>query len=433
MQLAAAQVLRDVIDQGRSLDKTLVTNEKRLPQGQCALLRELAFGGCRHYHYLDGVLQSLLAKPIRNKDRIVHFLLVVSLYRLGFMRTPDHAAVDQAVKALNFSKQFWARGLVNGVLRTYLRQRGEKGQDGEPGYERKLTAAQQARFSPYLFAEIAKSWPEQNKAIFAASIQKPPMILRVNLRAVSRVDYLALLAEHRMPAVASEESETGIVLQQPVTVEQIPKFAQGWVSVQDESAQLCIPQLLLAPRQEVLDGCAAPGGKTCAILESKPSVSLTAVDLPERVEAIQQNLSRIGLQAEIKDGQLQELDQWWEGSQWDRILLDMPCSGSGVIRRHPDILHRREPGDLQRFAAQQLSLLQTAWPLLQREGYLLYVTCSILPIENDGVIAEFLALTEDAKVSAITGLKGVETTYGVQRLPGLHQGDGFYYCRLNKL
>ena len=434
LQLAAAHVLRDVIDQGRSLDKTLTSHEKRVGEDRHALLQEMTFGGCRYYYYLDGLLSGLLDKPIRNKDRIVHFLLVVGLYQLAFMRTPNHAAVDQTVKALVASKQSWARGLVNGVLRAYLRQSAGQPK-GSLGYSagKTLSTSQQCSFPPFLFSEIQKHWPEYAARIFAASIQKPPMILRVNLGAVSREDYLRRLADSDMAARATGESQSGVVIDQPVGVDKLPGFTQGWVSVQDESAQLCIPQLRLSPLQHVLDGCAAPGGKTCAILESEPDVVMTAVDLPERVDAIQQNLHRLGLQAEIKDGELEALEQWWDGSQWDRILLDVPCSGSGVIRRHPDILHRREPGDLERFAAQQVALLNTAWPLLKEGGCLLYVTCSIMPVENDGVIARFLSEIDDAIVSPLAGPLGIATDYGIQRLPGVHEGDGFYYCRLDKM
>ena len=436
LQFAAAQVLREVIDQGRSLDKTLQSHQSRVDSSQWPVLRELAFGGCRYYCLLDGVLGHLLSKPIRNKDRLVHFLLVAGLYQIAFMRTPDHAAVNQTVKALEASKQSWARGLVNGVLRGYLRTANNDQDQGVSsmvfdGYQ--LSPAARASFSPFLFAQLSTDWPDQAKQIAAASIEKPPMILRVNLTKVSREDYIGLLEADKLVATVTEESETGIILQQPVTVDKLPKFNQGWVSVQDESAQLCVGAMNILPGHLILDGCAAPGGKTCAMLEAEPTCIVTAVDLPERVESIKENLERIGLQAEIKDGELEQVEQWWEGEQWDRILLDVPCSGSGVIRRHPDILHRREPGDLERFAAQQKKLLLTAWPLLKKGGQLLYVTCSIMNIENDHVIDDFLGMVQDIEVAPVSSIKGVKTKWGIQRLPGLQQGDGFYYCRLNKL
>lgn len=210
-------------------------------------------------------------------------------------------------------------------------------------------------------------------------------------------------------------------------------FAEGWVSVQDESAQLCTGEMFLAPGQRVLDACAAPGGKTCAVLEAEPLVKLTAVDLPERIETIKQNLARVGLQAELRDSGLEEYSDWWDGKYYDRILLDVPCSGTGVIRRHPDIRHRRQQGDFERFSAQQLDLLEDAWPMLAGSGMLLYVTCSIMPAENDEVIRQFIARHSDASVQLIDTIAGINTEYGIQRLPGVHSGDGFYYCRLNKL
>jgi len=430
LQLVAAHVLRDVIDQGRALDRTIDTEASRLKPEQRSLLMEMAYGGCRFYSYFDGLLGRLLEKPVRRKDRMVHFLMVVGLYQLKFMRTPDHAAVNQTVKALSASKQSWARGLVNGVLRGFLRQ-VEKGELDQ--FEQLLTPAQQAAFPQFLHDAIVAAWPEQATQVFAASNQKPPMTLRVNSQKTTREGYLEMLASHDFNATPTPESDTGIVLEQPLPVTELPFFKEGWVSVQDESAQLCTGEMRLANGMRVLDGCAAPGGKTCAMLEAEPGITLTAVDLPERVESIQQNLDRLGLDATILDMGLEEYGDWWDGKPWDRILLDVPCSGSGVIRRHPDIRHRRQPGDLERFASQQLELLDTAWNMLAPGGALLYVTCSILPGENDEVIEGFLDRVSGAGVDAVNGVGGIETRYGRQRLPGFHTGDGFYYCRLVKL
>jgi 16S rRNA (cytosine967-C5)-methyltransferase len=430
VQLCAAHILRDVIDQGRSLDKTLRSQAVRTAASQRPLLQELAYGGCRHYYYLDGLMARLLAKPIRKKDRMVHFLLVIGLYQLAFMRTPNHAVVNQTVKALEASRQSWARGLLNGVLREYLRR---KEGDEISAMEQSLTPSQNCAFPPFLYQAISDCWADQAAEIFAASNQKPPMTLRINKQKTTRKDYLSLLNSRQMPALQTLDCDTGLVMKQPTTVDKLPMFAEGWVSVQDESAQLCTAALLLQPGLRVLDACAAPGGKTCAILESEPGIQLTAIDLPERVEGIRQNLERTGLQAEIQDAGLEQFADWWDGKPWDRILLDVPCSGTGVIRRHPDIRHRRLPGDFERFARQQLDLLNIAWPMLGKSGILLYVTCSIMTIENDQVIENFVAGNENVTVEPINHIQGLETRYGLQRLPGVHDSDGFYYCRLRKL
>ena len=430
MQLLAAHMLRDVVDRLRSLDRVIESEVSRVAPELKPSLMELAYGSCRYYYYLNGVLSQLLAKPIRRKDRMVHFLLIVGLYQLTYMRVPDHAAVDETVQALETSKQSWARGLVNGVLRNYARQRD----DGSlVELKTRLPESVIASFPTFLFNTIRGFWAEHADTVFTASIQKPPMTLRVNRQKTTREKYLALLDAKNIGAVPTSESHCGISLDKPIQVDRVPKFSEGWVSVQDESAQLCTLELDLAANQRVLDACAAPGGKTCAILEREPSVTLTAVDLPERIESVRQNLSRIGLDANLKDTGLEAYADWWDGEVWDRILLDVPCSGTGVIRRHPDILHRRQEGDFDRFAGQQLNFLKDAWPMLAKGGLLLYVTCSIIPIENDEVIREFLTHHTDASVQQIKTINGMQTDFGIQRLPGVHPGDGFYYCRLVKL
>ncbi len=430
LQLVAAHVLRDVVDQGRSLDRTLETESERLDAAQKPALHEMAYGGLRFYNYLEGLLEQLIEKPIRRKDRMVHFLLIVGLYQLKFMRTPDHAAVNQTVKGLAASKQSWAKGLVNGVLRQFLRiMESNKLVD----LENKLSPAQRVAFPDFFHSTILDAWPDLSAQIFEASNQKPPLTLRINRQKTKREEYLKLLSEKKTEGVETKDSALGVVISQPKPVADLPMFNEGWVSVQDESAQLCTKAMQLEKNLRVLDGCAAPGGKTCAMLESEPSLNMTAVDLPERIFSIEQNLERLGLNAVVRDMGLEEYSDWWDEQPWDRILLDVPCSGSGVIRRHPDIRHRRQPGDLERFASQQLALLETAWVMLAERGLLLYVTCSLLPQENDDVIGAFLAKEPNAKVTPLSSVGGLETQFGRQRLPGVHQGDGFYYCLLTKL
>ncbi len=423
-------MLRDVIDQGRSLDQTLQAQERRVKPDQVGALREIGFGGCRYYCHLDGIISSLLSRPIRKKDRMVHFLMVAGLYQIIHMRVPDHAAVNQSVAALGASRQAWARGLVNGVLRGYLRIRD----DGRlMELEKALAPAQHASLPVHLHEWILEAWPNHAGSIFRAFNERPPMTLRINRLKTTREGYRALLDDRGIVAEITRDSPVGMNLACPSGVGDLPMFEEGWVSVQDESAQLCVAAMGLRPGLRVLDACAAPGGKTCAILESEPGVRLTAVDLPERAGGIRQNLRRIGLQVELRAGSLEELVDWREWDPWDCILLDVPCSGTGVIRRHPDIRHRRLPGDLERFATQQQHLLETAWELLAPGGTLLYVTCSIMPRENDCVVDGFLRRYSGARVDPLAGIPGLATRHGIQRLPGVHDGDGFYYCRLGKL
>ncbi len=430
LQLQAAHVLRDVIDQGRSLDRTLETIAVKLPAETKPALQEIAYGGVRYYSYFDGILSAMIDKPIRRKDRMVHFLLIAGMYQLRFMRTPEHAAVNQTVQALAASKQSWAKGLVNGVLRRFIR---EVEKDSLDSIEAGLAAHQRVAFPEFLFSEIMQAWPEQADAIFSGSNERPPLTLRINQQKTTREDYLTLLQSKDIEAIKTADSESGVIVAKPRPVQDLPMFNEGWVSVQDESAQLCVTGMELSPGLRVLDGCAAPGGKTCAMLETEPTLEMTAVDLPERVESIEQNLSRLGLNATVRDMGLEEYSDWWDQRLWNRVLLDVPCSGSGVIRRHPDIRHRRQPGDLERFATQQLEMLETAWQMLETGGILQYVTCSILPQENDDVIEQFLRKTGNAKHRQCDWAGGHETRFGRQRLPATGSSDGFYYCVLVKV
>ncbi len=430
LQIAAAHVLRYVIDQGRSLDQALASQADRIGSDQVGALREMGYGGCRHYGYLNQIISSLLPRPLRQKDRTIHFLLVVGLYQIIHMRVPDHAAVHETVAALNATRRTWARGLVNGVLRTFLREEDDAGSNG---FRSHRESAPRVRLPTHIYQWIQQAWPDHTDAICEAYGERPAMTLRVNRQKTTREHYLQLLQERHLPAERTSDSADGIHLVRPMNVDEIPRFLDGWVSVQDESAQLCTAAMCLRPALRVLDACAAPGGKACAMLESEPGIHLTAVDLPERMDSLWRNLQRIGLTAELQGNGLEALADWREHGLWDRILLDVPCSGIGVIRRHPDICYRRQPGDLERFAAQQLRLLELAWRLLVRGGRLLYVTCSILSQENDGVIDQFFDLHSEARAVPLTAVPGIRTRHGIQRLPGVHPGDGFFYCGLSKL
>lgn len=458
LQLAAANVLRLVVDHKLSLDDGL---DRYFPQvgENRSQLQELCYGGCRFYFHFDAVLRQLLKKPVKPKDRIIHFLLIGALYQINYMRTPDHAAVNQCVNALKKTNQAWAKNLVNGVLRNYLRdhkrlieeKHGKKPHSGHSGKTHSGTPmdttkmsggasmnnstelAHKRSFPDFFIDQFKQSWPEHYELILKASNARPPMTLRVNQRLNDRTSYAKSLEDLGIGFELTQNSDTGLTLTKPMPVEDIPGFLEGEVSVQDESAQMTISGLTLKPGQRILDGCAAPGGKTCAILEAQPDLaSVTAVDFKKRISGIKQNLERLKLTANLITGDVTHMDEWWDGVMFDSVLLDIPCSGSGVIRRHPDIKHRREPTDFAKFAEKQKQIITAGWEMLTPGGVLLYVTCSVLKQENDEVIGEFIKEYNDAQIESLDEHFGIETQFGRQRLPGIHPGDGFYFCRLNK-
>lgn len=441
MLLTAAQVLRAVVDDGERLTRAMDTyrpaelsandeakaDSKRMVQST-AKWTEICYGSCRFYIYLAAILETLLQKPLRARDRIIHFLLVGALYQLETMHTPPYAVVDQAVGALQSGAQAWASRLVNGVLRNFLRRR--------VAIKTALaTAPPHIRYAMphHFYHQLATAWPSHHPAIFTAANTKPPLTVRINQQRVSRADYRRMLGAAGIEHAPTPVSALGLTINPPRAVHQLPHFADGYASVQDESAQLILPAMQLRPNLRVLDACAAPGGKTALMLEAQPQLaSMLALDRPARIGRLHENLTRLGLTARVLATTLQEFQQTWRGALFDRILLDVPCSGSGIIRRHPDIRHRRRPHDFAQFADQQQTLLACAWPLLAPDGLLLYVTCSLLPVENDEVVAKFQREISDFAVQSLGTEFGVATQFGRQRLPGVHSGDGFYYCQLTK-
>ena len=423
--MSGALVIQRVVDGGESLDRALALEVEQF-DGNVSALKELSFGGCRHYIFLDGILSKLLSSPIRRKQRLLHFLLIGALYQKEFMQIPDHAVVNETVNCLSGARLSWGRKLVNGVLRNFIRNRET--------VIRSIDAGHVADgFPKHLHDLIKHDWPDYLDRIVAGSNHRPPLTLRVNRRINSRAQYESILIQEGVGFTPVSCSLTGITLDRPCPVQKIPGFADGRVSVQDESAQLVAAALTLSTGQRILDGCAAPGGKTCLILESvSGTLEVVAVDLPERVQGIRENLGRLKLNARVVAADLTRTESWWDGKSFDRILLDVPCSGSGVIRRHPDIKHRRRLSDIEKFAGQQTRMLDSAWPLLAPGGQLLYVTCSIFRAENDHVIGKFVNRRDDFELQSLGDEFGIATQFGRQRLPGVHPGDGFYYASIRK-
>jgi len=393
-----------------------------------ALLQELCYGVCRWYQRLNAQIDMLLDKPLKAKDIDVKILLLLGLYQLEFTRIPSHAAISETVEACKQLKKMSACGLINAILR-----RSQREKEAMLGDLNKKTDYLYSH--PYwLIKRLKHAWPDHWQDICIANNERAPMTLRVNGLRNSRAAYLAEVEAANIVATPCQFSPSAITLEKPSPVDSLPGFNQGHSSVQDEAAQLAATLLHLEPGQHVLDACAAPGGKTCHLLEAEPALtSLTALELDsERAKKIHQNLDRLNLCAKVVVGDASQPQQWWDNQNYDRILLDAPCSATGVIRRHPDIKLLRRDDDIPALAELQFEILCALWPLLKPRGILVYATCSVLPDENEQVIARFMEHQNDAEILSIEADWGVQQSFGRQLFPQQQGHDGFYYARLQK-
>jgi 16S rRNA (cytosine967-C5)-methyltransferase len=430
-RLVAVRVLLAVLQQGHSLTRSL---EQHLigVDTEAALVRAMCYGCCRWYFRLRAVADSMLDKPLKSRDRDVDCLILLGLFQLIYLRVPDHAVVQETVAVTRALKKHWASGLVNALLRRFQRQA-----------DNILAAADQdpvalSSHPRWLLESLQQAWPDDWSRLVAANNEQAPMTLRVNLAALDREQYLAQLQAAGIQAQPALVGEAALVLQQALDVERLPGFTRGQVSVQDAAAQLAAPLLCPEPGARVLDACAAPGGKTAHLLEylrraGDTSPALTAVDIDaQRSERTAGTLQRLGLSADMITADVADSQHWWGGIPFDHILLDAPCSATGVIRRHPDIKLLRRASDVPMLAHTQAALLRALWPLLRPGGMLLYVTCSVLPQENAQLVAAFLQDTADAREVALDTSWGHAQEVGRQILPGEQGMDGFYYAKLNK-
>ncbi len=424
-RVAAARVVGEVLA-GRSLNEALPPALARVAERDRGLLQQLCYGGLRRAPRLVALLDLLLAKPLRAKDLDLKGLLICGLYQLEALRTPDHAAVSATVDATTGLGKSWARGLVNAVLRRYLRER--------ESLVAQLDEAAAACHPPWLYRELVQQWPGKAARILTANNEQPPMTLRVNAGRCSREAYLSRLSAAGIAARPGALSPQAVYLERPVDVTALPGFAEGDVSVQDEAAQLAALLLQPAPGDRVLDACAAPGGKTCHLLELQPRLTaLVAMDIDdERLARVTDNLARLKLAASVLAGDARNPPPELGPGQFNRILVDAPCSASGVIRRHPDIKLLRRPGDLAGFAQRQLAILCGVWPLLTAGGKLLYATCSVLAEENDRVVQRFLAQMPGAERVPLDVPWGEAAGGGRQLLPDPEGPDGLFYALLQK-
>ncbi|KGE66753.1 MULTISPECIES: 16S rRNA (cytosine(967)-C(5))-methyltransferase RsmB [Pseudomonas] len=428
-RLAAAKALAAVLQGKASLNSSLPTQLDKVEDRDRGFTQDLAFGTARWQPRLSALATKLLQKPFKTADADVEALLLVGLYQLLYTRVPAHAAIGETVGCADKLKKPWAKALLNAVLRRA--QRESEALLAELEHDPVVRTAHPR----WLQKSLKAFWPEQWEAICAANNAHPPMILRVNRRHHSRDAYLQLLTEAGINATPCVYSVDGIVLEAAADVRSLPGFAEGWISVQDEAAQLAADLLDLAPGQRVLDACCAPGGKTCHILEvEKDLAGVIAVDLEaKRLVRVRENLARLGLSAELIAADGRDTATWWDGKPFQRILLDAPCSATGVIRRHPDIKLTRQPDDIAALAVLQGELLDAMWPTLDVGGILLYATCSTLPTENTEVIEAFLARTSGARELDLATTAGIKQPHGRQLLAQEGGHDGFYYAKLIKI
>ena len=417
-QQLAAHVIGQVLA-GRNLTQTLEAMWRQYPKlshQQRGMTQELSYGTLRYYGRLQALLQPLLSRKL--DDERVYFLLLVGLYQLEYGHASHYAVVDHAVKSAGHLKKPWAKGLVNAVLRNFLRQR--------PSLLQAIENDEAAMFSypQWWIDKLRVQYPERWQSILEAGNQRPPMTLRVNCRLSTPEHYLNQLKDLGMPARALGGS--ALMLEQPVSVDALPGFVDGVVSVQDYGAQFAAQLLDLHVGMRVLDACCAPGGKTGHMLELA-DIALTAVDSDhERLNRTRSNLARIQRAADLRVGDAANPFGWWDGaSHYDRILADVPCSASGIVRRHVDIKWLRREADLRNFTRQQAAILRGLWPTLAKGGKLLYATCSVFLEENQHQIDEFLAEQANARQLPLPGLESG------QLLP-CDEHDGFFYALLEK-
>lgn len=423
---AAATTLARVIEGGEALDGPLASALELVDPRDQGLLQQLCYGCLRHYHQLDGILARFLDKPLKRKDTDIQSLLLIGLHQLLHLRIPDHAAISTCVEACRSLKKPWATRLVNGVLRRCLRESDSLMQG--------LSDSQQLSHPEWLLSQLREAWPQHWQQLVDANNQHPPMCLRSNRQRTTRDEYLAQLQTVGIEAEACALSNAGIRLAQALDVATLPGFSEGVVSVQDEAAQLSAALLDAQPGERILDACAAPGGKACHILESQPALEeLVAMDSePTRLARVEDNLARLELSAAVVCGDASSPPPELEAASFDRILVDAPCSGSGIIRRHPDIKLLRRPEDIPGLADQQLRILTGLWPLLKPGGKLLYVTCSVLPAENAEVVQRFLEQQDDAASVSLDVDWGEAAGQGRQLLSTPDSWDGLFYALLER-
>ncbi|WP_345776627.1 16S rRNA (cytosine(967)-C(5))-methyltransferase RsmB [Pseudoxanthomonas sp. PXM02] len=422
VRVLAARVVDAVMYRGRSLKAELATNLPRIedPRDR-ALLEAICFAVLRARARSDAALAAWMAKPLGRADNELRALLHVGFAQLVVMELPAHAALSATVEAVRALGRPHQDKLVNALLRRAQRE-------GLP------EAPADALWPAWLRRQVREDWPAEANAIFAASQHEAPLWLRVNSRHGTREAYRQRLHEAGIAAEPVEGMADALVLQTPVAATALPGFTAGDVSVQDGAAQQVADLFAdLPPGARVLDMCAAPGGKTAHLLERDPSLQVLALDVDERrLQRVRETLGRVGVEATLRAADAADTAAWWDGQPFDAVLLDAPCSATGIVRRQPDVLLHRRPEDLVALTALQSRLLDVAWQVLRRGGVLVYATCSILSSENTAQITHFLERTKDAVPGDLPESLGRQTATAAQRLPGEQAMDGFFYAVMRK-
>ncbi len=423
----AVKIIEQLLNRQGTLSSLLDQYQAKLsdPRDK-ALLHELCYGVCRQFWQLDFFYQNLATNNKAKKNTLLQAIVVVGFYQIIYLRIPEHAAVSETVGVCVQLKKPHVKGLVNAVLRRFLREK-----------ESWLAAAAndsqaQTRHPQWLINAIEKTYPESAQAIFESNNQLPNVTLRVNLKKISRVGYLQLLQQQQINAIVVNELTSAIYLNQKYDITQLPGYQEGFFSVQDSSAQLAVSLLDLQNDQRVLDACSAPGGKLTHILEQEVNLQacIAIENNPERAKKITENLQRLNLNTKIICHDLLD-PTWWDGQLFDRILLDAPCSATGVIKKHPDIKLLLQANDIATLNQQQQAMLNTCWKMLKPGGKLLYATCSILAQENQDIVQGFLEKQKNAQLLPLVSPWPSQASIGLQILPNAKQ-VGFYYALLGK-
>ncbi len=433
VRVQSSLVLNQVIHGKRSLDRAIEQAHKDIDDNEKPLLTNICYGTLRFYWELKAKIDQLLSQPLKKKDKIIENLLQSAIFQIDKTRIPDHAVVSQTVEASRKLNKGHFSSLINGILRTYLRS----DRDIE-----KITEEIKFNHPNWMIEKIKQDWPLNWEQILKKNNDRAPMWLRVNQKKIETKKYLKqfLTDESKIEADNMQLNDYAICLKTPISVKYLPGFEEGYVSIQDGAAQLAVDVLLENKSGRILDACAAPGGKTAQLIENIDSTStVTAIEIDsERAELINENLLRLGHSTEVIVDDASDIESWWDSIFFDLILLDAPCSSSGVIRRHPDIKHLRRKDDIYTFQKKQLKIISAIWKILAPKGRLLYVTCSIFKEENDEVMNQFLekhdnVALQDLLLNNNILEKMIKTRYGYQLFPGIINTDGFYFSCLKKL
>jgi len=449
---ATASIINAIVTEKKSLPDCLAEHLYTINSDDTAKIQAYCYNILRRYEFYQFIVNALLDKKLKKKDQDIYHLIMSGIMLLNEGNLPSHAAINETVNVTKKSKKSWSKNLVNALLRRYQREQ-------EPLHSAANNNPTSLYCCPdWLLKKIQSSYTKTEndkpmwQSILEANLSHPPMTLRVNQLQQSRDSYLSLLKDSNISALPCDLTQHGILLKQAIPVEKLPLFDKGAASVQDSAAQLCAELLIPQEGEHTLDACAAPGGKTLHILESCPNIGrITAIDVSaKRLERVQQNIQRLtpNLESKIQliTADAGDIKEWWDQKQFDRILLDAPCSAIGVIRRHPDIKRVRQAAEIDALIQTQQKLLDNLWPTLKSGGIMLYATCSILPEENSQQIKRFLSTHNDAKSIDFDVSWGIKTEYGRQLLPSLttektidnqklikkRNSDGFYYCLLKK-